>query len=545
VLTFKLICFSTASIQLITFLLCNFYYLFTFIFINLDNSSEIKMKTIAEINEKIKNGDVVVVTAENMIDIVKENGVEKAAREVDVVTTGTMGKMCSSGAFLNFGHSDPPMKLSKNVFLNDVDAYGYIAAADVYIGAAACSRKNKCYGGGHVIEDLISRKEIYLTAEGDKTDCYPKTSIETKITIDDLNQAILCNPRNAYQNYNVAVNSSDKTLYTYMGTLLPNFGNVTFSSAGQLSPLINDPYLETIGIGTRIFLGGGTGYVIGEGTQHNTEVERINDVPVKPAATLMVKGDLKQMNSKFLKGCYVHKYGTTLYVGIGIPIPILNESLARFCSISDAQIFANVIDYAVPRRSKPLIRKISYAELRSGKITINDEEVPVSSLSSYKKASEIASELKNLILRKDFLLTQAVAELPKSKFKPMKEITKEIKVKDVMTEAIVADLDSEISHISRIMIEKNVNHIAILKKGLLVGIVTSWDITKAYGLKTENLTDIMTTNVIVASPDENIEDVAKRLDEHNISALLVVVEKKVVGIITAENISKLVKNRKI
>ncbi len=407
------------------------------------------------------------------------------------------------------------------------------------------SRKNKCYGGGHVIEDLINRKEIYLTAEGDKTDCYPKTSIETKITIDDLNQAILCNPRNAYQNYNVAVNSSDKTLYTYMGTLLPNFGNVTFSSAGQLSPLINDPYLETIGIGTRIFLGGGTGYVIGEGTQHNTEVERINDVPVKPAATLMVKGDLKQMNNKFLKGGYVHKYGTTLYVGIGIPIPILNESLARFCSISDAQIFANVIDYAVPRRSKPLIRKISYAELRSGKITINDEEVPVSSLSSYKKASEIASELKNLILRKDFLLTQAVAELPKSKFKPMKEITKEIKVKDVMTEAIVADLDSEISHISRIMIEKNVNHIAILKKGLLVGIVTSWDITKAYGLKTENLTDIMTTNVIVASPDENIEDVAKRLDEHNISALLVVVEKKVVGIITAENISKLVKNRKI
>ncbi len=503
------------------------------------------MKTIAEINERIRKGEAVVVTAEEMIDIVREKGIEKVAKEVDVVTTGTMGAMCSSGAFLNFGHSDPPMKLAKNVLLNDVEAYGDIAAVDVYIGAAARSGKDESYGGGHVIEDLINRKEIYVTAEGDKTDCYPKTSIETKITIDDLNQAILCNPRNGYQNYNVAVNSSDKTLYTYMGTLLPNFGNVTFSSAGQLSPLINDPYLETIGIGTRIFLGGGTGYVIGEGTQHNTEVERLNDVPVKPAATLMVKGDLKQMNSKFLKGGYVYKYGTTLYVGIGVPIPVLNERIAKFCSISNARIFANVIDYAVRHRNKPTIRKISYAELMSGKITINDEEVLVSPLSSYKKAGEIASELKNLVMQGDFLLTQAVAELQKSKFKPMKEITKEIKVRDVMTRAIVADLDSEISHISRTMIEKNVNHIAILKNDLMVGIVTSWDIARAYGLKTENLTDIMTRNVVVAGPDENIEDAAKRLEEHNISALPVVVEKRVVGIITAENISVLIRNRKI
>ncbi|CEG13834.1 conserved hypothetical protein [groundwater metagenome] len=127
----------------------------------------------------------------------------------------------------------------------------------------------------------------------------------------------------------------------------------------------------------------------------------------------------------------------------------------------------------------------------------------------------------------------------------MKEITKEIKVKDVMKSAIVVDLDSEISPISKIMIEKNVNHIFILDKGKMVGIVTSWDITKAYGLKTENLTDIMTRNVVVASPDENIEDAAKRLDEYNISALPVVVEKRVVGIITAENISVLIRNRKI
>ena len=75
----------------------------------------------------------------------------------------------------------------------------------------------------------------------------------------------------AYQNYNVAVNLSDKTIYTYMGVLKPRMGSAGYSSAGQLSPLLKDPYYKTIGIGTRIFLGGGIGYVAWPGTQFNPE----------------------------------------------------------------------------------------------------------------------------------------------------------------------------------------------------------------------------------------------------------------------------------
>lgn len=41
-------------------------------------------KTIKEINEKIRSGDVVVVTAEEIIDIVEKKGVEKAAREIGI-----------------------------------------------------------------------------------------------------------------------------------------------------------------------------------------------------------------------------------------------------------------------------------------------------------------------------------------------------------------------------------------------------------------------------------------------------------------------------
>ena len=91
-------------------------------------------KTYQEINDKIKRCQAVVVTAEEIIDIVRRKGEVEAARTVDVVTTGTFSPMCSSGAIINFGHSKPPIKASK-VWLNHVPAYAGLAAVDIYIGA--------------------------------------------------------------------------------------------------------------------------------------------------------------------------------------------------------------------------------------------------------------------------------------------------------------------------------------------------------------------------------------------------------------------------
>ena len=209
-------------------------------------------KTYAQINAKIKNGEVVVVTAEEMVDIVREKGPAEAARQVDVVTTGTFAPMCSSGALINFGHSVPGIKASQT-WLNNVPAYAGLAAVDCFIGATepcADDPLNKVhpgeftYGGGHVIQDLVAGKTIHLRATAYGTDCYPNREVEKKVKLKDLPNAILCNPRNGYQNYNTAVNSTKKTIYTYMGTLKPGMGNATYCSAGQLSPLFNDPLLS-------------------------------------------------------------------------------------------------------------------------------------------------------------------------------------------------------------------------------------------------------------------------------------------------------------
>lgn len=190
------------------------------------------VRSIEEINEKIRKGKVVVATAEEIISIAESDGFINTLKKVDVVTTGTFGPMCSSGAFLNFGHSDPPIKMQK-VWLNDVPAYAGIAAVDAYIGATELSETRGFeYGGAHVIEDLIADKPVRLKAISYGTDCYPLREIETYVNRKMLNQAYLFNPRNAYQNYTVAVNTSDKTIYTYVGILYPKMANATYCSAG-------------------------------------------------------------------------------------------------------------------------------------------------------------------------------------------------------------------------------------------------------------------------------------------------------------------------
>jgi len=395
-------------------------------------------KTIAEINEKIRKGQAVVVTAEEVIGIIEKKGLEKASREVDVVTTATFGPMCSSGAYLNVGHSKPRIKLGGGtVYLNDVPAYTGFAAVDIFLGATAMpdnDPKNRVhpgdfnYGGGHVIEELVAGKDIRFIATAYGTDCYPRKKIETLINIKGINEAVLFNMRNAYQNYNVAVNPSDRTIYTYMGVLKPNLGNANYCSAGQLSPLLNDPYYKTIGIGTRIFLGGGVGYVAWNGTQHNPNVLRgDNGVPKRGAGTLAVIGDLKQMKPEWLRGVSFLGYGCTLVVGIGVPIPILSEEILRYTAVRDEEILAPIVDYAeaYPQRKPDILGEVSYAQLKSGKIVVQQKEVPTASLSSYPKAVEIAQTLKEWISKGRFLLTEPVAPLPGVEsgitFKPLEE----------------------------------------------------------------------------------------------------------------------------
>jgi uncharacterized protein (DUF39 family) len=388
------------------------------------------IRTIEEINDKIRSGSVVVVTAEEIIGMAREKGIKKAARDVDVVTTGTFSPMCSSGAFFNIKQPKEKMKLGGGwITLNGVPAYAGLAAADIYIGATAIpdgdprnnnGRPGKFrYGGAHVIEDLVSGKKVVLSAGAYGTDCYPRKNREQKIGLKDMNEAILFNPRNCYQNYNVAVNLSDKPIYTYMGLLKPMLGNANYCSAGQLSPMLNDPFYRTIGIGSRIFLSGAQGYVAWNGTQHNPDVPRSeNGTPRKGAGTLALIGNLREMDPQWIRAVSYTGYGVSLSLAVGVPIPILDEEMMKFVSVSDDELTAPVVDYSrfyPTGEGEALLGEVTYAQLKSGSIEVKGKQVPTGCFSSYSKAREVAEHLKSLIQSGGFLLTQPVAPLPGAK----------------------------------------------------------------------------------------------------------------------------------
>ena len=382
------------------------------------------MKTYEEIQKKIESKKAVVLTAEEIIDYVDKKGLEEAAEEVDVVTTATFGPMCSSGCFLNFGHSAPKMRISE-AWLDDVGVYCGIAAVDVFLGATELRHNDPAnmyypgefrFGGGHVIEKLVAGEKVQLFGLSYGTDDYPRREIRTWLTIDDLNQAIMTNPRNCYQNYNMAVNRSEKPIHTYLGLLKPKMKNLTYCSAGQLSPLLNDPFYETIGVGTKVWLAGAHGHVYAEGTQHTSVCERgENGVPVEGAGTLALTGDMKRMDSRYVRGVSLKGYGVSLALGVGIPIPILSPEILARTTVRDEGIKAPVIDYSsdYPQKTGKVVTHLSYAEVKRGEVEIDGQTVETGSLSSYSTALEIAEILADEVRKGEFAISSPIAPLPK------------------------------------------------------------------------------------------------------------------------------------
>lgn len=388
------------------------------------------MRTLAEINDKIQRGQAIVRTAEEVKAQVAEMGVAVTAKAVDVVTTGTFEPMEASGAVLNLGQTDPPIKI-RQCWLDGVPAYAGFGAVDLYLGASQLveypggaepldsddrelpDARQRQRGGGHVIEDLIAGRSVTLRAVGQVTDCYPRSSFETSITRDTINQFYLFNPRNLYQNFIVGVNGGDRPLFTYLGALQPQLGNAVFSNPGAISPLLNDPDLQLVGIGSRIFLGGGIGYVAWEGTQHFPLQKRLpNRTPIGPASTLALIGDAKQMDARWVRGCYFRGYGSSLMLGVGIALPVLSEEVIAHCAVQDQDLVAPIVDFSIPRRVRPTFGLVSYAQLKSGKLTIDGKTVRVAPLASIYLSRQVAAELKQWIEAGTFTLTEPVAAIP-------------------------------------------------------------------------------------------------------------------------------------
>ena len=125
-------------------------------------------------------------------------------------------------------------------------------------------------------------------------------------------------------------------------------------------------------------------------------------------------GKIHRAGSIGLVGVSIQGYGCSLAVGLGIPIPILNEEIAGYTAVSDEDLFTQIIDYGndYPKGISNSLGQVSYAKLKSGSIQLKGKEIPTVPLSSLVRARKIAEILKKKISQAKFTLGEPQFTLP-------------------------------------------------------------------------------------------------------------------------------------
>lgn len=309
------------------------------------------MKTLSEINAKIRNGTAVVMTAAEFKQQIR-NEEMITSRDVDVVTTGTFGVMSGTYAVLSIPVAKKAaFKKADRVWLNDVPAVPgpcsneNLGLVDVIVYGTAHS--NATYGGGHLFRDFVQGNHVEVVVKA-------KRKIITRtVTLGDLGYARLATTRSAFKNYTALVNPRHRpvnsTIFSVTGMPGPLCA-ASVSGCGEINPLENDPGMRTIGPGTHILVNGGEGYVMGTGTR--SSAERPN---------LSVFADLRGMDPDMMGG-FVTSAGPECLVSCSVPIPVLDELSLTALSVLHEQIPLPVADVA----DRSVLASTTYGEVWNG-----------------------------------------------------------------------------------------------------------------------------------------------------------------------------------
>ncbi|RZN38091.1 MAG: methanogenesis marker 16 metalloprotein [Methanosarcinales archaeon] len=302
------------------------------------------MKTIEEINRKIKDQSAIVLTAKELCDIIR-SGESVGVDDVDVVTTATRGVMSGTLAILSIPVADPGVfSRAEQVFLNGVPAHvgpcpnEHVGVVDLVIHGTA--QRDCRYGGGHLFHDLIRGAEIDVVVRT------PEKEIVRALSIDSVPFARMLTTRSAYRNYYAFVNPGDQAPSIFS---VADFGGgcreAVFGGCGELNPLEKDH--GTIGTGTRVLFNGATGYVIGEGTRSTSD-----------RRNLSLTADMHGMSGSHIGG-FTTSAGVDVINSVAVPIPILDAEILSAASRLDREIELPVMDV----RTRSALGRTDYSQV--------------------------------------------------------------------------------------------------------------------------------------------------------------------------------------
>jgi len=295
-----------------------------------------KRKTVTEINEKIKKGEAVVLTAEEFKQMVR-NEEPVTAEDIDVVTCATCAIMSGTAAILSIPVAERnEFERADKVWLNGIPAFPgpcpneRLGIVDVFVYGTA--RANHEYGGGHLFREIVEGKQIEVKVKVGTSD--RNRIIERRISKEDLQFARMITTRSSFKNYMAFVNPEEgevRSIFSVRGLKGP-YKEISVTGSGEINPLENDPLLKTVGIGTKIMVNGAMGYVIGEGTRSSRE---------KP--NLSVIADMHGMDAEFMGG-FVTSTGPECITSIAVPIPVISEEVFSNLKIMDEEIKLPIAD---------------------------------------------------------------------------------------------------------------------------------------------------------------------------------------------------------
>jgi putative methanogenesis marker 16 metalloprotein len=294
-----------------------------------------RIRSIEEINQKIKKGDANVFTAEEISTLVREGNPPKAD-DVDIVTTGTCGIMSGTAAILHVPVADPgAFKKAKSILLNGVPGFPgpcpneWLGSVDLIVYGTAHSIYEERYGGGFLFKDIVAGKSIEVEVESTYGEI-----IKSKTNLDDIGTAQMIGTRLAFKNYNSFTNPVDENVSSIFHAIDMEgpFKGLSVSGCGQLNPLQNDPFMKTICKGAKVLLNGSEGIVIGRGTRSSDE---------KP--NLMITADMMEMDPHYLGG-FKTGAGPEVFNSVAAAIPILNDDILTQTFIQNRDIGLPVTD---------------------------------------------------------------------------------------------------------------------------------------------------------------------------------------------------------
>ncbi len=364
-----------------------------------------------DLRRRQQRGELRVRTAADFRRLVREHGLNAAYDTTDVVVAADAGFTDQASLHLSLGPTDPPIRL-REVQLDGVQGLASGGAGELVLPVGGGLGEQAPHSGAQLLGALLAGGALPFDASGEATALHPRRDLHTELDLERIGSGRLLLHRAISENGVVAVSSAAGLCSSPWGPLLGPYGTALWSCGGAGSIGLTMPGLSLLGPGSPVLVAGAVGWVLGAGSGHQPGPGRQpGGHALTPGATVAVSVDLQDLHGRWLRPCFFPGHGSALLVAIAAPVPLLNPATALAAAAGPEQLQTPVLDVAIPRRIKPALGSVAYAQLASGSIEVNGRQLRCAPAHSPRLAAEIATELVHRLQRNHFPIRLPVLPL--------------------------------------------------------------------------------------------------------------------------------------